>query len=206
MSEKKNLLLIDDHALIRSGIKSLVEKPGWVVHEASSGSEGLKKVAELHPNIVILDISLPDIPGDQVLKTIRKNETDIKVIILSMHIDSDYIDRCMEAGANGYVVKSDSASDIVSAIEEVMKGRSYISRKAQQVMVDRMMAPYQNKGKNKALTKREYEVLGLIKRGLSNSEIADKLILSRRTIETHRGNIMEKLGVKNVVELIRKTT
>jgi DNA-binding NarL/FixJ family response regulator len=206
---KVKVLISDDHAMIRDGVRSLIKqnKELIVVGEAQSGKETLEKFLELKPDLLILDISMPDLNGMEVSKEILSQNPTAKIVILSMYDDEDYISRCIEYGVKGYVVKNESGVELDYAIKAVLQGKNYFSRQAQDVIFKKYS---QNVTKKKQpdeeihLTQREREVIQLIAEGLTSQQMADKLFISARTVETHRANVMKKIGVKNAVELVKK--
>lgn len=206
---KYKILIADDHAMVRDGVKNLVKqnKDYIVVGEASSGKEALDQYETLKPDLLILDISMPDMNGMDVSKQILSQDPAANILILSMYDDDDYISRCLEFGVKGYVVKNESSSELDYAIKSILQGKNYFSRQAQDVIFKKYS---QNVTKRKAredmikLTNREVEIIKLIAEGLTSQEMADKLFISPRTVETHRANLMKKVGVKNAIELVKK--
>jgi DNA-binding NarL/FixJ family response regulator len=206
---KRKILIADDHAMIRDGVKSLLKqnKDYIIAGEAASGQQAIDKFNELQPDLLILDISMPDMNGMEVSKTILEQDVAANIIILSMYDDEDYIARCMELGVKGYVVKNESGNELDHAIRSVLDGKTYFSNQVQQVIFKKYSQAVTRKKERQDLvkpTKRELEIIKLISDGLTSQEMADRLFISLRTVETHRGNLLKKLGVKNAVELIRK--
>ncbi|RAW01009.1 response regulator [Pseudochryseolinea flava] len=206
---KHKILIADDHAMVRDGVKNLVKqnKDYTVVGEASTGKEALDQYESLKPDLLILDISMPDMNGMDVSKEILSHDPTANILILSMYDDDDYISRCLEFGVKGYVVKNESSSELDYAIKSILQGKNYFSRQAQDVIFRKYS---QNVSKKKQredlikLTNREIEIIKLIADGLTSQEMADKLFISPRTVETHRANLMKKVGVKNAIELVKK--
>lgn len=155
---------------------------------------------------MILDISMPEINGMEVAKHILTGNRDAKIIILSMYNDDDYISKCLEHGVLGYVVKSETGDQLEEAVETVLRGDCYFSSEVQKSILRR----YSNSSRKRVsendvrLTAREIEIVKLISKGLTNQEMADRLFISARTVETHRANLMKKVGVKNAIELVNK--
>jgi DNA-binding NarL/FixJ family response regulator len=206
---KRKILIADDHAMIRDGVKSLLKqnKEYVIAGEAVSGRQAIDKFNELQPDLLILDISMPDMNGMEVSKTILEQDVAANIIILSMYDDEDYITRCMELGVKGYVVKNESGNELDHAIKSVLNGKTYFSNQVQQVIFKKYSQNVVRKKEKQDLikpTKREVEIIKLISEGLTSQEMADRLFISLRTVETHRGNLLKKMGVKNAVELIRK--
>lgn len=208
--QKIKLLIVDDHQIFRDGVLSLFSDVDEIaiVGLASDGVEAIEKTRILHPDVVILDISLPGISGIDVLKDItRTNGTN--VLILSMHTKEEYIFKAISAGAKGYLPKEDTTKqELVHAVKAVAKGEEYFTKSVGKVMQRYFMENAKKESSKKAedinkLTKREKEILKLVVEGLSNQEIADKLFVNIRTVETHKTNIMNKLELKNTVELIK---
>ncbi len=208
-----NAVLADDHEIVRKGIKILLEDDGHikVIAEASDGNEAIAMVNELKPDLLITDIRMPELDGLQTTQKVRAAYPDIKILVLSMHDDEDYILKSAEYGADGYLLKDTSKPEFIKAIDTVMSGHKYFSGDISDILVNSYLnfksgtPKVQSPSKTESiLTKREREILGLIYNGISNKEIAEELGKSVRTIETHRFNIMKKLGVKNIAELLRK--
>jgi DNA-binding NarL/FixJ family response regulator len=206
---KSRVLIADDHSMIRDGVKSLLlkDKDLSVVGEAVNGLQAIEKYNLLNPDLLILDISMPDMNGMEVAQQILKEHAEAKIIILSMYDDEDYISRCMEHGVKGYVVKNETGSELEYAVKTVLKGQNYFSNQVQQVIFKK----YSNNVTKKKLkepdiklTSREVEIVKLISEGLTSQQMANKLFISPRTVETHRANLMKKAGVKNAMELVNK--
>jgi DNA-binding NarL/FixJ family response regulator len=206
---KYKILIADDHAMIRDGVKNLIRqnKDLILVGEANNGNETLNLFESLSPDLLIMDISMPDVNGMEISRTILAKNPKANIIILSMYDDEDYISRCLEYGVKGYVVKNESGSELEYAIKSVLAGKNYFSRQAQDVIFKKYT---QNVTKKKEredtikLTRREVEIIRLIADGLTSQQMADKLFISPRTVETHRANLMKKVGVKNAIELVKK--
>ncbi|GCC52347.1 DNA-binding response regulator [Chryseotalea sanaruensis] len=209
MSNKFSILLADDHAMIREGVKNLLKqaKDFQVVGEAASGAEAIAQYELLKPNLIILDISLPDMNGMETAKKIVEQDADANILMLSMYDDEDYISRCIESGVKGYVVKSESGQELEYAVRAVLQGKTYFSHKVQEVILNKYK---QNATRKKLpeevikLTNREIEIIQLIDQGLTSQQMADKLFISPRTVETHRANLMKKFTVKNAIELVKR--
>ena len=204
-----NVALSDDHEIVRDGIKMLLELDSEinVVWEASDGVETLKKVTEKKPHVLIADIRMPLKNGLEVAESLKDEE--IKVILLTMHNESEYIMKSLEYGADGYLLKDTSKSELIKAIKIVYGGQKYYSGDISNTIINSFNPTSSDKAsvvepKEYPLTKREKEILTLIYEGVGNKEIADQLGKSIRTIETHRFNIMKKLEVNNITELLKK--
>lgn len=206
---KHKILIADDHAMVRDGVKNLIQqnKDLAVIGEARSGNEALELYEKLQPDLLIMDISMPDMNGMEVSRTILAKNPNANIVILSMYDDEDYISRCLEYGVKGYVVKNESGSELDYAIKSVLQGKNYFSRQAQDVIFKKYSQNVVRKKPKEDeinLTKREIEIIKLIADGLTSQQMADRLFISPRTVETHRANLMKKLSVKNAVELVKK--
>jgi two-component system, NarL family, response regulator DegU len=206
------IVLADDHGIVRDGIKSTLrdEKSFKVIGEASNGLEAIEKVKNLSPDVIIIDINMPEMNGIEATAIISKKYPDTKALVLSMHDNEDYILKSIEAGAAGYLLKDTNKDEFVKAINAVAKGEKYFSTSISNILATGYLHRIKKEGaKNvdddseNALTRREKGILKLIVQGSSNREIADSLSISIRTIEVHRSNMMKKLKVKNAVELVK---
>ncbi len=197
------LLIADDHLVAREGIVFLLSgTPGVeVVGEANNGSEAITMLEDLKPDILICDISMPDFNGIELLKKLEDTGQEVKVLILSMHKDSEYIMKSFEHGALGYLPKNADESELLKAIETIHKGERYITQEVSNVLAQSMLASKSTVKYN--LTSREKEIINNLVKGLSNKQIAAELFISIRTVDTHRTNIMKKLKVKNVASLVK---
>ena len=204
--EKYRIVLADDHALFRQGLKSLIVVIAdlEVVGEASDGLEllNLLKSKSSAPELVILDISMPNLRGIEAIPEIRNIHPDVKILIVTMHRDQEYLYQALAAGADGYFLKQDADSELFAAIEKIRKGRIYVSPHLSEkpdISWERI-----RKGLGKSsLTAREKEVLKLIAEGRANKQIADALFVSVHTVERHRANMMQKLNLKKTADLVR---
>ena len=211
--EKINILLVDDHTIVRDGIKATLKDQSnfIIIGEAVNGIEAIESVKQLNPDVVIMDITMPEMNGIDATMTISKKYPNSKVLILSMHDNETYILKSVEAGAYGYLLKDVDKAEFVKAINAVYNGEKYYNTAISSVLVTGYLNKVkqndfqQSTGTNDdyELTKREKGILKMITVGKNNREIADGLGISIRTIETHRANIMKKLKVKNAVELVR---
>jgi len=205
--KKIRVLLADDHTLMRRGLRLIVEQqPDLVVAgEAEDGRQAVALSASLKPDVAVLDIGMPNLNGIEAAKQITDGESGAAVVILSMHADETYILRALRAGARGYLLKDSAESDLVRAIRSVAEGKSFFSPAVSKVMLEDYVKKLQRTGSEDSydlLTPREREILQLVAEGKSNKEVANLLHLSVYTVETHRANIMEKLKLKSVPELI----
>ena len=205
MNEIK-LIIADDHDLFRNGLVELLKKHNdiTIVKSVADGFELLKVIQEDgDADIVLLDLTMPKMDGFEVLKELKNLDATIKPIVISMHSTGNYIAKCAKMGAYGYLLKNTDEAELISAIRAVHKGKKYFSTEISEKMINFMSAQSVSEG---VLSKKETEVLGLISKGFTTKEIAAKLFVSTRTIETHRNSILKKLEVKNTAELIKKAT
>jgi len=205
--KKIRILLADDHTLIRRGLRLLIEQQPElsVVGEAEDGRQAVSQAAQLKPDVAVLDIGMPNLNGIEAAKQISESDTKTSIVILSMYSDETYILRALKAGARGYLLKDSAEADLVRAIKSVAEGKSFFSPTVSRVLLDDYVQKLKRTGGENSydlLTAREREVLQLVAEGKSNKEVADLLNLSVYTVETHRSNIMEKLNLKGVPELI----
>lgn len=203
MNEIK-LIIADDHKLFREGLEGLLKKHDniKIIKSVADGNEFIDIVKnQLVADIVLLDITMPNRDGFQVLKELKTLNSTIKPIVISMYDDGNYIAKCAKLGAYGYLLKNTDESELILAIKTVSKGKKYFSPEIAEKIINFMST--QSVSEN-VLSNKETEVLGLLSKGLTTNEIAAKLYVSSRTIETHRANILKKLEVKNTAELIKK--
>ena len=203
---KINIIIADDHELFRNGLKELLLKHEdiHVVDCVANGEEFLDVIKNNeHIDIALLDITMPKMDGFEVLDQIKSLNSKIKPVIISMHDDGIYIAKCAKNGAYSYLLKNTDQDELIKVVRIVHNGKKYFSPKISEKMINYMSE--QTISQN-ILSKKESEVLELISVGLTNKEIASKLFVSKRTIETHRANILKKLDVKNTAELIKKAT
>ena len=201
------ILVADDHEVVRRGLQALLEaQPGWEVSgEAADGREAVEKARQLKPDVVIMDISMPQLNGLEATRQILKINPSARVLILTMHESDQIVHEVLDAGARGYVLKSDAGRDLVGAVEALLRYNSFLSSKVAEMVLDgyRAMAAEDNKLMHDHLTPREREVLQLLAEGKSSKEVAVELGLSVSTAETHRTNIMRKLDLHSVSDLVR---
>lgn len=203
MNEIK-LIIADDHELFRNGLAELLRKHDdiKIVKSVGDGLEFMELMnSQFGADIVLLDITMPNMDGFQVLKELKTSNSDIKPIVISMHNDGNYIAKCAKMGAYGYLLKNTDEAELILAIRSVSSGKKYFSAEISEKMINFMSTQSISED---ILSNKETEVLGLISKGLTTKEIAEKLFVSSRTIETHRANILKKLEVKNTAELIKK--
>jgi two-component system, NarL family, nitrate/nitrite response regulator NarL len=203
--EKIKILIADDHPVVRKGLHSCLARQDRlkVVGEASDGDMALSKTLELLPDVVLMDISMPKMNGLAVTEQLRKDLPNTKVLVLSMHSNREYIFRIIQAGAHGYVSKEASPEELLRAIESVHSGEPFFSPEIAKAALNQMVTNGGKKEPFAQLTDREREVLVLIAEGQSNKEIANKLGIGVRTIETHRERIMRRLDIHSVAGLTK---
>jgi len=199
-----NIILTDDHQLFRDGIKSLLNDVENIniVGEASNYNELKPIIPKLLPDIIILDISLPDKSGIEITQIIKKDYPYIKVLILSMHNEEEFIINALDAGADGYLPKDTKKNELESAIKTICKGEKYLNKNISNTFLN----AYLNKktsDEQTILTNREKEIVKLVSEGYKNQEIAEKLFISIRTVDAHKNNIMKKLKLKSTVEIVK---
>lgn len=204
---KVHVLLADDHTLIRAGLRRVVEAdPRFLVAgEAADGREAVAMAGELSPNVVVMDIGMPNLNGIEACRQIRKTMPHVHVVMLSMHSDESYVLRALKAGASAYLLKDSAEADLPRAIEAASAGKSFFSPVVAKVLLDDYVRKLQRTGLEDSydlLTDREREILQLVAEGNSSKEIANLLNLSTYTVETHRSRIMQKLSLRSIPELI----
>ena len=208
MKQKLTVLLADDHKLLRSGLKLLLQRNPdlLVVGEAADGEETLRLFGQLEPDILLLDLSMPNMDGMECLREIKSRRPDAKVIILTMHEDENYIRQAMQAGASAYVQKSAADTDLFKAIEAVQAGELYLSQQDSKLLLHVLLNREQETVDKQApyvlLSPREREVLRLIAHGYSLAEVAERLSLSIKTVDTYKVRLMEKLEATKKSELV----
>lgn len=198
-TDKIKVMLADDHVLMREGIKQLLEFDGTieVVEEASNGMECLDKLRSSKPDILLLDINMPKKNGIQVLEEIRKRKLNIKVLILTVHNEVEYLLKAVDIGVDGYLLKDSESAELKKAIIAVLNGESYIQHSLIPLLNSRLIARDIDKDRINALTKRELEVLIQVSNGMFNKEIATFLNISERTVKNHISNIFKKIDVSD---------
>jgi DNA-binding NarL/FixJ family response regulator len=202
-----HILLVDDHTVIRAGLRLVLERQSdfRVVAEAADGREAVAAAERLKPDIIVMDLAMPNLNGIEACWQIVSANPAISVVVLSMHKDEEYVLRALKAGARAYLLKESAESDLIAAIRAVSAGKSFFSPAVSRMLVEDYVRQLQDReieDSYELLTGREREILQLVAEGKSNKEIANLLSLSVYTVETHRANIMEKLSLHSVPELI----
>jgi len=207
---KTKVLLVDDHTVVRQGLKALfaAEPDLEVVGEADNGREALALIAALQPEVVLMDISMPGLNGIEATRQLRERFPQVKVVILSMHANEEYVFQVLRAGASGYVLKQSDSLEVLAAIRAAIAGGSFLSPPISRAVIDDYIRRSEARGRSQEpeadpLTSREREVLQLLAEGLPNREIAQQLNISIKTVETHRTNMLHKLGLKDKTELVK---
>lgn len=201
-------MIADDHAIVRDGLKSVMEdEPDIeVVGEATNGEEAVRKVAELQPDVVLLDITMPVMDGLEATRRIRQEHKDTHILVLTMHESDNYFFEILEAGASGYFVKGGSCRDLISALHAVSRGEMYISPTMTSKLLQRRMRQArtgQAENLYDCLTPRERQILKLVAEGKTSQDIADLLFLSVATVQSHRAHIIAKLGLRSRADMIK---
>lgn len=205
---KIKLLIVDDHTIVREGLRSLLELAGdmEIAGEASNGREGLEQVEKIHPNVVLIDIAMPIMGGLEAIRRIRKKFPEIKILVLTQYDDKEHVFPAIQAGANGFISKAAASSELTAGIRAVFSGGSYLSPSIAKLFVEdykheaaaRVRCdPYEQ------LTDRERDVLILVAEGHTTQEIADTLVISPKTVEGHKRNLMVKLDITNRIDLVK---
>ncbi len=198
------IALADDHSLFRQGLKALLEGTDEfkVVGEAGDGLELVGLLNQVKPHLVVLDISMPNLRGIETIPEIKKKHPEVKILVVTMHNDKEYLYQAISQGADGYFLKKDAGTELFSAIEKIRKGKVYVSPSLSGDLTD-YWEGIREGVKKSILTNREREVLTLIAAGKSNKEIGDMLYISVHTVERHRANLMEKLNFKKTADLVK---
>lgn len=202
------IAVVDDHEIVRDGVKMLLEdEPGLqVAFEAETGKEAVELCKKKEPDLVIMDITMPEMDGIQATKIIKNNYPDIKILALTMLSEDQHIRKMIKAGASGYILKSSGKNELIKAINSIMEGNHYFSDGATKAILQELVNPVVTKSKDDDevnITERELEVLKLIVDEYTNQEIAEELFVSVRTVDAHRRNLLQKTGVKNTAGLVK---
>ena len=204
--KKIKVLIADDHVMVRQGFIVLLNaQPDIeVIGEAADGNEMVEQAESLHPDVVLADISMPNLNGIEATKVIHQRNPEMPVVMITVHTSSSYVVRALRSGARGYVVKNDDFQHVVQAIKAVSEGQRYLSSQVSEQIIDAVVSgTSQDFTMDERISIREREILQLIAEGNSNSQIAKKLVISARTVETHRTNIMRKLELTSQIDILR---
>ncbi len=199
------IMIIDDHAMFRAGIRALLESQDnlHIVGEASDGLDGLHQATRMQPHLIITDLSMPNLNGTEAIAAIKKRIPNAKILVLTVHKVEEYIHAALKAGADGYILKDDSQDDLITAIQQVLAGKTYLSPSICKNVVNGYLNPQSDKTAmlkpgRESLTMRELQILKLIAEGNKNKQIAALLSISSKTVEKHRSNLMKKLDLHDI--------
>ena len=199
------VLVADDHTIVRQGVVSLLEGSGdcTVVAEASDGVEAVERAVETLPDVAVLDIGMPRLSGLEAVRRIRHEAPRVRILVLTMHEEEEYVVHLVKAGASGYLVKDSAATELLAAVRALARGQGYLGPYAARVLAEQYRRPEEAADPYGSLTAREREVFHLVIDGKTTKEVAKQLGISPKTAENHRSRLMEKLGVHNTAELVR---
>lgn len=210
---KIRVLLADDHAVLRAGLRALLNSQPdiEVVGEAADGEEALRAAERMQPDIVLMDITMPGTDGLEATRHLKGRQPQVRVIVLTMHEDEEFLRQVLAAGGSGYMLKKAAEAELLSAIRAVHRGEAFIYPSLTRVLIEGYLRQTEERGRKKEsaepapgnLTAREVEVLRLIAQGYTNQQVADQLVISVKTVETHKAHIMDKLSLRSRVELVR---
>jgi len=201
------IVLADDHTIMRSGLRAVLDRYAdmQVVGEAADGRQAIQCVEQNHPDVIVMDVAMPNLNGIEAARQISAKHAGVSIVVLSMHSDEGYVLRALKAGARGYLLKDSAEGDLITAIRAVSQGKAFFSPAISRMLVDDYMRQLQQRGVEDSyelLTTREREILQLLAEGRANKDIARMFGLSLYTVETHRSNIMEKLNLHGIPELM----
>jgi DNA-binding NarL/FixJ family response regulator len=205
---KLRILIADDHGLLRHGVRTILQAHrGWkIVGEAANGREAVEKAIKLKPDVLVVDISMPELDGVEVTRQIRKALPEVKVLVLTMHESDQMVRRALNAGANGYLLKSDLPDYLPKAVKAIAENKSFLTPKISEIVLEGFInagnKPEEREPASPRITPRELEIVRLLAQGKSNKELSTQLGITVRTVETHRSKIMLKLGIHSLAELI----
>jgi DNA-binding NarL/FixJ family response regulator len=199
------VFLADDHTVVRDGLRFLLEAAGdiVVVGDAADGRQAARQIAQLKPDVALIDITMPEMNGVEATRVLRMSAPETRVIILSMHSTVEHIHGAMQAGARGYLLKDSAGLEVVAAVRAVQRGERYLSQKITQTLIDDYVQLGEQRNPLSQLTAREREVMQLVVEGHSSSEIARRLSISTKTVETYRSRVMQKLQLNDLASLVK---
>ncbi|GAC1403290.1 MAG: response regulator transcription factor [Ktedonobacteraceae bacterium] len=205
---KIRILLADDHTILRAGLRMMLnaQLDFEVVGEAQDGRQAIQEAQRLQPDVILMDITMPDMNGIEATRQIKRLLPETKVLILTMHEHDEYVFQALRAGASGYMLKEAADTDLISALRVIQNGQFYLSPTAQSVMVGdylQRVRTGEEKDSYSSLTEREREILKLVAEGYTNNQIAERLIISPKTVDTHRTHVMDKLNLHSRAELVK---
>ncbi len=205
---KIRILLADDHTILRAGLKMMLNaQPDMeVVGEAQDGHQAIQEALKFQPDIILMDITMPDMNGIEATRQIKRLLPDVKILMLTMHEHDEYVFQALQAGASGYMLKEAADTDLIAALHVIKSGQFYLSPTAQSVVVGdylQRVRTGEERDSYSSLTEREREILKLVAEGYTNNQIAERLIISPKTVDTHRTHIMDKLNMHSRAELIK---
>ena len=207
MTSAVSILIVDDHVVIRKGLRVLLSvKPGWkIVGEACNGREAIESARTLQPDLIITDISMPQLNGLDAIPRLLRAAPNTRIVVLSTHDEEDLIQIALRVGASAFVLKSDAEQNLLRAVEHVFKGKTFVSPSVTRIVLNDLPSKKNNYGDRRPgfLTEREQEVVQLLAEGYSNKQVADLLVISVRTVENHRARLSKKLGVNSLSGLVR---
>jgi len=199
------ILLADDHTLLRAGLRALLACQGdlEVIGEASDGAEAIRLAQALRPDVVVMDIGMPGVSGIDATAHIKRELSGVKILILSMHDDQGYLRQVLRAGASGYVLKRAADTELLAAIRAAAQGEVFLDPAMAKALVEEVVQPSRSSAAEPVLSDREREVLRLLAYGHTNQQVADRLCIGVKSVETYKARLMEKLGLKGRAELVR---
>lgn len=206
--EKIKIVLVDDHQMFRDGVKSVLSDEANIelIGEIGNGKDLYELLKSKSPDLIITDISMPDISGIEITRFVAENYPNIKILVLSMHSNEEFITKALSAGANGYLPKDTSMKELLEAINTIYRGENYFNKGISDTILKSIINKSKSaneSAKSESLTKREKEIVCLVVDGFTNKEIAERLFISIRTVDSHKNNIMQKLNLKSSVELVK---
>jgi two-component system, NarL family, response regulator NreC len=208
MNTRIRILLADDHTILRAGLRMMLNaQPDMeVIGEAQDGKQAINATVHLQPDIVLMDITMPDMNGIEATRQIKRVAPEVKVLVLTMHENDEYVFQALRAGASGYILKEAADTELITALHVLRSGQFYLSPSAQSVIVgDYLQRVHTGEEKDSYnnLTEREKEILKLVAEGYTNNQIAERLVISPKTVDTHRTHVMDKLNLHSRAELVK---